>query len=131
MNPSVHTSSFSGVDVEPPPQLPIEGKGYFACRNCKRILNETQWYEEGCAECLTGPISRGDLTEYATGKFRNFIGLIGPEKSWVGKLIGKTQCPNGIYAEMLSDEDELDEDDFDDEPSDEGAPNEIEEIEAI
>lgn len=73
---------------------------------------------------------RADLNAHATTRFHNFIGLIAPEQSWVARLIGKTQCPNGVFAEALSDdeyadeedEEDLDDDDlYDDEPEDEKA----------
>lgn len=130
------------VEVEPPPQLPVDGKGYFACRQCRRILNETQWYTEGCADCATGKIGRGELMEYATPNFTNFIGLVAPSQSWVGRLIGKTSCSNGVFAEVLSDDDEDDMDEeedpdaIDEDNEGEGETirqgvNELEEIEAI
>lgn len=117
-------------DVEPPPQLPVDSKGYFACRRCRRILNEVQWHAEGCTECGTGPISHGELMDHATARFKNYIGLIAPEHSWVGRLIQKKNCPNGVFAEMLSDEDELEDEEELDE--DEVLPeDEIGEIEGI
>eukprot|EP00796_Vickermania_ingenoplastis_P005297 gene5297-3800_t len=126
--------------VEAPPQLPVDGKGYFACRSCRRVLNEVQWYAEGCLECSTGPVSRGDLMEYATAKFTNFIGLVAPEQSWVGRFIGKSLGAQerersaylgGIYAEKLSDEDEWDDEEGDSEDSQVAPENEIAEIQAI
>lgn len=110
---------------EPPPQLPVEGRGYLACRNCRRILNETQWYSEGCIECSTGPISRGEIMEYATPKFTNFFGIVAPDQSWVSRLIGKRKCPNGIFAEILSDEEIEDDESADDEKGNDG----VEEVE--
>jgi len=101
-------------ELEPPPQLPTDNKGYYACRKCRRILTEPQWYKEGCLECNTGPLMRSELVEFATTKFSHFVGLVAPEKSWLARVIGKNtpQSSNGIYAEALSSEDE---DDFEEE----------------
>lgn len=103
-----------------PPQLPSDTKGYFACKTCRRILNETQWYTQGCSECNTGPVQRGDLMERATPNFSNFIGLVSPGQSWVGRLINKVDCPNGVYAEMLADEEEEELDEFSEDEDIEG-----------
>lgn len=118
---------------EPPPQLPVDGRGYLACRNCRRILNESQWYTQGCIECRTGPISRGDIMEYATARFTNFFGIIAPDQSWVSRLIGKQKCPNGIFADAVSDDDELNEDEDVDEENenDDEIENDVSQIELI
>lgn len=129
----VHGGDLLGSASEPPPQLPVDGRGYLACRNCRRILNETQWYTEGCVECATGPISRGEIMEYATAKFTNFFGIVAPDQSWVSRLIGKKNCPNGIFAEGLSEDDELldDEVDEEDKNDDEDEVNEVSQIDGI
>ncbi|CBH14766.1 hypothetical protein, conserved [Trypanosoma brucei gambiense DAL972] len=98
-------------DSEPPPQLPVGDHGYLACRRCRLIITEQQFLHEGCQVCGTGPVSREELLDVATAEFSNFIGLIAPEKSWVGRLINRTNCPNGVFATELCDEDESGEED--------------------
>ncbi|CCW62086.1 unnamed protein product [Phytomonas sp. EM1] len=105
MAQSSSNNNYSKNDIEPPPQLPVKHRNYYCCRNCRRILAESQWYAEGCSECGTGPIRRDELLEYASSHFHNFFGLIAPEKSWVARLIGKKRCLNGVFAEAISDED--------------------------
>ncbi|RNF06505.1 hypothetical protein TraAM80_04009 [Trypanosoma rangeli] len=94
--------------AEPPPQLPIGDRGYLACRQCRLVLTETQFLRDGCSVCGTGPIRREELHDVATADFSNFVGLIAPEKSWVARMIGRTGCPNGVFAAVLNDEDEDD-----------------------
>ncbi|KAF5225503.1 hypothetical protein ECC02_001266 [Trypanosoma cruzi] len=96
----------SDMVEEPPPQLPIGDRGYLACRQCRLILTETQFIRDGCSVCGTGPVSRDELHDVTTADFSNFVGLIAPEKSWVARMIGRTGCPNGVFAAMLNDEDE-------------------------
>ncbi|CCW69441.1 unnamed protein product [Phytomonas sp. Hart1] len=119
------TTNNDDTEIEPPPQLPIGHKNYFCCRTCRRILSESQWYAEGCSECGTGPIRRGELLEYASSHFHNFFGLIAPEKSWVARLIRKKNCANGVFAEAISDE-ELEADKEDAEMENEASEDEPE-----
>lgn len=102
--------------AEAPPQLPLTDGRYFACRRCRRILSEAQWYATGCVECSAtmGVPDRDTLLDFATPHFHNFIGLIAPEQSWVARLIMKSREPtNGIFAETLSDDEPEDEEDDD------------------
>lgn len=95
-------------EVEAPPQLPLTDGRYFACRRCHRILSESQWYAQGCSECspTMGIPDRLTLMDYATPHFHNFIGLIAPQKSWVARLIMKSnESTNGVFAEAISDDD--------------------------
>nr|CCC93161.1 conserved hypothetical protein [Trypanosoma congolense IL3000] len=105
--------SMSGP-LEVPPQLPIGDRGYLACRQCRLIITEQQFLRDGCSICGTGPVSREELPDVATAEFSNFIGLIAPEKSWVGRLIQRTDCPNGVFATELCEEGDEDEEDPDD-----------------
>ncbi|KAK7195734.1 Spt4/RpoE2 zinc finger containing protein [Novymonas esmeraldas] len=113
------------VATEAPPQLPLTDGRHYACRRCRRILSEAQWYTEGCGECSStmGVPDRDSLLDFATPHFHNFIGLIAPEQSWVARLIMKSREPtNGIFAEALSDDELSDEEDAVAEPyeTDEG-----------
>ncbi|KAG5466820.1 hypothetical protein LSCM1_00997 [Leishmania martiniquensis] len=93
--------------VEAPPQLPLTDGRYYACRRCRRILSEGQWYATGCVECsaMMGVPDRDNLLDFATPHFHNFIGLIAPGQSWVARLIMKSREPtNGVFAETLSDD---------------------------
>ncbi|ESL07420.1 hypothetical protein TRSC58_00790 [Trypanosoma rangeli SC58] len=104
--------------AEPPPQLPIGDRGYLACRQCRLVLTETQFLRDGCSVCGTGPVRREELHDVATADFSNFVGLIAPEKSWVARMIGRTGCPNGVFAAVLNEEDEHEDEDEDDANSD-------------
>ncbi|CAD2216798.1 transcription elongation factor SPT4 [Angomonas deanei] len=54
--------------------------------------------------------SAHDLNDVATKNYINYIGIIDAERSWVARVIQKPPtCPDGVYAEALSDEDEFDE----------------------
>ncbi|KAG5492658.1 hypothetical protein JKF63_01237 [Porcisia hertigi] len=100
--------------VEAPPQLPLTDGRYYACRRCRRILSESQWYAAGCVECSAtmGIPDRDSLLDFATPHFHNFIGLIAPGQSWIARLIMKSREPtNGVFAEMLSDDEPEDEED--------------------
>ncbi|KEG12983.1 hypothetical protein DQ04_01291130 [Trypanosoma grayi] len=99
---------------EPPPQLPIGDRAYLACRRCRLVLTEQQFLRDGCSLCGTGPVRREELLDVATADFTNFVGLIAPEKSWVARLIGKTDCPNGVFAAALDDEEMEEEDEEED-----------------
>ncbi|KPA86211.1 hypothetical protein ABB37_00451 [Leptomonas pyrrhocoris] len=95
-------------EVEAAPQLPLTDGRYFACRRCRRILSEAQWFSAGCVECSStmGVPDRDNLLDFATPHFHNFIGLIAPGQSWVARLIMKSRAEtNGIFAETLSDDD--------------------------
>lgn len=99
-------------ELEPPPQLPLTDGRYFACRRCRRILSEAQWFSTGCIECSAtmGTPDRDSLLDFATPHFHNFVGLIAPGQSWVARLIMKSRTStNGVFAETLSDN-ETDED---------------------
>ncbi|KAG8348782.1 Spt4 RpoE2 zinc finger [Trypanosoma vivax] len=114
-------------DVEPPPQLPVGERGYLACRQCRLVLTEKQFLLEGCGVCGTGPVSRQELPDVTTAEFANFVGLIAPEKSWIARLIGKTDCPNGVFAaeiEMHDEEQSEGDDDDDDNEEEEEAVEE-------
>ncbi|RNF26264.1 uncharacterized protein Tco025E_01387 [Trypanosoma conorhini] len=100
--------------AEPPPQLPIGDRGYLACRQCRLVLTEAQFLRDGCSVCGTGPVRREELHDVATADFSNFVGLIAPEKSWVARIIGRTGCPNGVFAAVLNDDGDDDDDDDDD-----------------
>ncbi|KPI90275.1 hypothetical protein ABL78_0657 [Leptomonas seymouri] len=94
-------------ETEAPPQLPLTDGRYFACRRCRRILSESQWFSTGCVECSAtmGVPDRDNLLDFATPHFHNFIGLIAPGQSWVARLIMKSRAEtNGIFAETLSDD---------------------------
>lgn len=100
-------SSLQEDAAEAPPQLPLTDGRHFACRRCRRILSETQWYATGCVECSStmGVPDRDSLLDFATPHFHNFIGLIAPGQSWVARLIMKSRAPtNGVFAEKLSDD---------------------------
>ncbi|CAM43451.1 conserved hypothetical protein [Leishmania braziliensis MHOM/BR/75/M2904] len=116
--------------VEAPPQLPLTDGRYYACRRCRRILSEAQWYATGCVECSAamGIPDRDNLLDFATPHFHNFIGLIAPGQSWVARLIMKNREPtNGIFAETLSD-DEPEEEEDEMEPFVRGADEEEEPV---
>ncbi|CAC9544886.1 conserved hypothetical protein [Leishmania infantum JPCM5] len=110
---SLHTAP-EEEEVEAPPQLPLSDGRCYACRRCRRILSEVQWYATGCVECSAtmGVPDRDSLLDFATPHFHNFIGLIAPGQSWVARLIMKSREPtNGIFAETLSDDEPEDEED--------------------
>ncbi|KAG5491117.1 hypothetical protein JIQ42_01012 [Leishmania sp. Namibia] len=117
--------------VEAPPQLPLTDGRYYACRRCRRILSEIQWYETGCVECsaMMGIPDRDNLLDFATPHFHNFIGLIAPGQSWVARLIMKSrEQTNGVFAEALSDNEPEEESEM--EPyvrdlDEQGMPNEL------
>ncbi|KAG5467360.1 hypothetical protein CUR178_01003 [Leishmania enriettii] len=117
--------------VEAPPQLPLTDGRYYACRRCRRILSEIQWYATGCVECsaMMGVPDRDNLLDFATPHFHNFIGLIAPGQSWVARLIMKSrEQTNGVFAETLSDDEPEEEGEM--EPyvrdlDEEGMPNEL------
>ncbi|ORC92237.1 uncharacterized protein TM35_000044510 [Trypanosoma theileri] len=93
---------------EPPPPLPVGDRDYRACRRCRLVLTAPQFLRDGCPVCGTAPPGREELHDVTTADFANFIGLIAPEKSWVARLIGRTNCPNGVFAAALDDDDDDD-----------------------
>lgn len=103
-------------EVEAAPQLPLTDGRYFACRRCRRVLSETQWFTAGCVDCSAtmGVPDRDNLLDFATPHFHNFIGLIAPGQSWVARLIMKSRAQtNGIFAENLSDDESAEADEED------------------
>ncbi|KAH9601531.1 Spt4/RpoE2 zinc finger [Trypanosoma melophagium] len=103
---------------EPPPPLPVGDRDYRACRRCRLVLTAPQFLREGCSVCGTAPPRREELNDATTADFTNFIGLIAPEKSWVARLIGRTNCPNGVFAAAINDEED-EEDEGEEEEDDE------------
>lgn len=117
-------------EVEAPPQLPLTDGRYYACRRCRRILSEAQWFSAGCVECSAtmGIPDRDNLLDFATPHFHNFIGLIAPGQSWVARLIMKARAEtNGIFAETLSDDESAADEEDDEGELDDGLVEEGEE----
>ena len=104
------------------PQLPYSDRHLRACKKCHTVLTEPQFLNEGCRNCQTDAISRGDLDHLTTTKFHGCIGVVDSSKSWVARVVGlHRNAPSAVYAAYVEAEDseeDDEEDQYDDDDDD-------------
>eukprot|EP01012_Entosiphon_sulcatum_P009039 TRINITY_DN14998_c0_g1_i1.p1 TRINITY_DN14998_c0_g1~~TRINITY_DN14998_c0_g1_i1.p1 ORF type:complete len:121 (+),score=17.53 TRINITY_DN14998_c0_g1_i1:26-388(+) len=97
--PSQANTGLVGTE-ERPNLIPIHfTRGLRACRRCRLIKQEEQWYRNGCENCKSfSTMDRGAVMEHTTQHFEGFISLADPGDSWVAKWNHLKKCLPGCYA---------------------------------
>ena len=84
----------------PQADAPERLRGMVACRRCYLVKTHTQFYNDGCENCVFLGMKEDNarVKECTTGNYQGLVAMMRPKTSWVAKWQGLQRFCSGAYA---------------------------------